>query len=263
MERLFVLGGNDAEMEVIKQLLAMAGIKYIQPEKGWGDHVYSEADLGSEFAAIDRVGLEIFFVECRPADDFMPETTTTIIDHHGDQAYKKASILQLMDEVDINFLSNETCRWVELVAANDVGYIPAMWAIGATPEEVNRVRSFDRSCQGITPTQEKTAEQAIISAKGPNGRLWTVMLAHNKCATVTDRLYGQYDQLLVITYDSYGSEVEMNFFGDGALCAALKKKFHGWSGGSGLGKAGEAAYWGIDANREDTAAFISESLNHR
>jgi hypothetical protein len=33
---LFVLGGNDGEMEVIKNLLSAAGIASLQPVKGWG-----------------------------------------------------------------------------------------------------------------------------------------------------------------------------------------------------------------------------------
>ncbi|HPO06083.1 MAG TPA: hypothetical protein PLQ36_03160, partial [Candidatus Gracilibacteria bacterium] len=72
------------------------------------------------------------------------------------------------------------------------------------------------------------------------GKLTIVRLPHSKSATVTDRLFGTYENLLVISADG-----ESNFFGDGEVCQAFKDQYpNSWAGGTGLGKAKEYAFWG-------------------
>ena len=311
---IFVLGGNDAEMVVIRILLERAGVAFFQPEMGWGDKVFGPEQLGLEVdPAFDGRGRDqrgrparvrdvsrAYFVECRPTTDWPAGTPVMVIDHHGDRSGEPASVLQVLaalsDQVltDLAFeaeegnaydradalraaalvrealnLSNETRRWVELVAANDAGYIPAMMTLGATAEEVARVRLADRSAQGITPEQERQAEEAIAASEVIGG-LVIVHLAHSKCATVTDRLFGKYpggrENLLVLSGDG-----EVNYFGDGALCAALKEKFpeapapwapekmaQSWAGGSGLGKAGGQAFWGGYPSEDEVLAFLKK-----
>lgn len=295
---IFVLGGNDAEMMVIRTLLERAGIEFFQPEMGWGDKVFGPEQLGLEveterdegrgrvFPAHVRDVSRAYFVECRPTADWPAGTPVMVIDHHGDRSGEPASVLQVMAALggqvltDLAFeaealvraalnLSPATRRWIELVASNDAGYIPAMLALGATPEEVARVRLADRSAQGITPEQERQAEEAIAASEVING-LVIVHLAHSKCATVTDRLFGKYpsgrENLLILSGDG-----EVNYFGDGALCAALKEKFpeapapwapekmaQSWAGGSGLGKAGGQAYWGGYPSEDEVLAFLKK-----
>ena len=311
---IFILGGNDAEMVVIRTLLERAGIEFFQPEMGWGDKVFGPELLGLEVdPAIEGRGRDergrpaqargvsrAYFVECQPAASWPEGTPVVVIDHHGDRSGEPASVLQVMaalggqvltdlaqeaewgncyDKADalraaalvrgaLN-LSNETRRWVELVAANDAGYIPAMLALGATPEEVARVRLADRSAQGITPEQELQAEEAIAASEVV-GEMVVVHLAHSKCATVSDRLFGEYpsgrENLLILSGDG-----EVNYFGDGALCAALKEKFpeapapwapekmaQSWAGGSGLGKAGGQAFWGGYPSQDEVLAFLKK-----
>ncbi len=262
---LFVLGGNDAEMELIKQLLNMAGIRWLQPNKAWGDHSYSPKDLGLTVVRVNRsmgsgassvetleADPTVVFVECKPVCWPEGALNMTVIDHHGQRSGEPASVSQVVKLLEMT-MSEATRRWVELVAANDAGYIPAMEALGATQDEIARVRALDRKAQGVTQKQEIQAEIALEKPE-VEGRLTTVRLSHSKTSTVCDRLYGRYDQLLVISEDG-----EVNFFGDGALCAALKEKFEGWSGGSGLGKAGQNAFWGGYA-KEDVVALIREQL---
>lgn len=275
--KFFVLGGNDAEMVAIAALLSQAGQHFIQPKKEWGNHSYGPGELGLEVtpaheemhsqggpqypvpvpAAVKEYST-VVFVECFPADSWPQGTKAIVVDHHGELAYRPAAIRQVLDILEpTGFqISGETRRWAELIAANDSGYIPAMTALGATQDEVSRVRALDRSAQGITPAHEAEAERAI-SAKEVVGRLTVVRMAHSKTATVADRLYGQHDQLLIISGDG-----EVNFYGDGALCAELKTKFEGWNGGAGLGKTGANAYWGAGRpEQEKVSTFIREQLN--
>ncbi|OGZ69274.1 MAG: hypothetical protein A3D44_01120 [Candidatus Staskawiczbacteria bacterium RIFCSPHIGHO2_02_FULL_42_22] len=294
---LFVLGGNDAEMVTGKAVLSLAGEKWIQPNVGWGDHVYSPADLGLEvvpeheemanrhgYSCPEKVDARavgvstVVFIECGPKD-WPKGTPVVVIDHHGTRSGEPASVLQLLEVLNsrtryngsiylggeskhhqkVGFeLSAATRRWVELIAANDAGYIPAMLALGATPDEVARIRALDRSAQGITPAHETEAERALANAE-VKGRLTVVMLMHTKTATIADRLFGRCDQLLVASNNG-----EVNFYGDGALCAKLKEKFDGWSGGSGLGKTGQNAFWGVGEGNgnlaQEVISFITDHL---
>ncbi len=285
-----VCGGNDGEMVVVKNILSAAGIEWLQPVKGWGQKEFSPADLGLEVVEITgsregyptkRVTIEgdpvVVFVECGVKDWPEGAPIPVLIDHHFARAGEAASLTQVIAFLDrwaerlnesggedgkvsaaqirqvLNF-SAATRRWIELVAANDARYIPGMLAIVATAEEVDRVRAFDRAAQGITPDQEAEGLRAIAE-KAVEGRLTIVKMSHSKTATVADRMFGQYDQLLILSGDG-----EANFFGDGALCASLKEKFEGWNGGSGLGKTGETAYWGGYPNHEEVLSFVKNFL---
>ena len=83
-------------------------------------------------------------------------------------------------------------------------------------------------------------------------RLNAVYLPHSKCATVTDRLYGQYDNLLIVCGDG-----ELDFYGKGSICKDLNAKFEGWCGGD-LDNSG---FWGGYASPDDVKAFIDEALD--
>lgn len=277
-ELLFILGGHDGEMEVIAQLLALCGIRFQQPRRGWGDHRYTEADLGLE-SGEHKV---VYFVECLSTPKRNGEFRYEIIDHHGELAGRPASIIQtitvLRNEAKksleenarkmikpsqlalqvlevLQNLSPATRRWFELVAANDAGYIPAMRGLGATDQEVVAIRAFDRQAQGITVEQEQEALHAVDQSVSA-GRLRIVKMSHSKTAPVCDQLHGRYDQLLILSGNG-----EVNFFGDGALCVFLKEKFGGWNGGSGLGIVGQKAFWGGQTSKQtEVTALIEEYL---
>lgn len=292
MKRTYILGGDDLEMVVIKRLLEMAQVPFVQPHREWGEHKYgpnlvehkvvdvlptlpSMAGKGTPAykTLVDCKGVEIIspiFVECEPSDDwksfskivngsvvnFHQLITENVIDHHGNQSGRKASILQVLEnlEKDGFKISDYTRRWVELVAANDVGHIDAMEALGATPEEVDRIRALDRRTQGVTPWHESEAERALTDNLTTMGDTVVVRLMHSKCATITDRLHRNGDKdILIISSDG-----ECNFYGDGFICSMLKERFSGWGGGSGFGKSGQRGYWGGKSNGDEVLSSIQE-----
>lgn len=249
----FFLGGMDAEMVAIRQALDEIEAPYLDAGLSWGTKA---SHYGDEIAKVACWEMTPILVELE-VDIDLPKGAV-IVDHHGSRAGEPASILQVL-----NLLGVEPTRYEFLIAANDSGYIPAMVAAGATQEEVTAIRLADRSAQGITPEQEDDAEEAIYASDAEAiatlGGLAVIHLAHSKCATVTDRLFqywkDEMEKLLVLSSDG-----EANFFGDGALCAELKEKFGGWNGGSGLGKAGESAFWGGYPNHLEVEAFIRSYL---
>ena len=90
------------------------------------------------------------------------------------------------------------------------------------------------------------AEKALESIE-IQGTLTIVKLQHSKCATITDRLYGKYENLLIICGDG-----EIDFYGNGLICLELQNKFNGWSGGQ-LPKNG---FWGGYADKDEVVDFL-------
>lgn len=243
---VFFLGGIDAEMNEIENVLKLNNIEFYNKNLGWGA---AASAYTAEIETTKAAGKVPVLVELIP--DITLSEGIILVDHHDKRAGEPASILQVL-----NLLGLEPNRWQQLIAANDSGYIPAMIKIKASEEEIAAVRLADRSAQGITPEQEAAAEISIANREEEGG-LTVVRLPHSKCATVTDRLFGQYDHLLILSEDG-----EVNFFGDGALCRTLKERFEGWNGGSGLGQVGGSAYWGGYPSQTEIENFIREYFVH-
>ncbi|MDQ3960178.1 MAG: hypothetical protein M3255_07855 [Pseudomonadota bacterium] len=88
-----------------------------------------------------------------------------VIDHHGERvgADQPTSLHQVFDLLGLP--STRWSRWCELVAANDLGYIPTMREAGATQKEIVKVRAADRAAQGITAEEETQGAQAVAQAE--------------------------------------------------------------------------------------------------
>ena len=224
-------GGYDGEMIAIINACREAGVEVMDKHLGWGASVDSYTE---EIEKVISEGMTPVLVELGGAEQV---SGAIIVDHHNENVGKPASIIQILD-----LLGVEPSREQQLIAANDNGYIPGMLALGATAEEVAKVRLLDRSAQGITPEQESEAERAIAAAEVVNG-VTIVRMAHSKTATVCDRLFDpeKEQRLLILSGDG-----ESNFFGNGELCKLLQgdktgktpegwdtfSNFGGWIGGN-------------------------------
>lgn len=250
---VFFLGGYDAEMIEIAKACREAGVAVVDKHLGWGA---AASAYKEEIANAVSEGKTPVLVEL--ALDIELPANTIVVDHHNENAGRPASILQVL-----SLLGVEPTRYQQLIAANDCGYIPAMIALNATPEEIAAVRLADRSAQGITPEQEAEAERAIAAAVVVNG-VTIVKMAHSKTATVCDRLFDpeKEQRLLILSGDG-----ESNFFGNGELCLRLQgedtgKKteqgytiyshFGGWVGGN-LPVSG---FWGGYADQKEVEKFV-------
>ncbi|MBR5599143.1 MAG: hypothetical protein IKW39_03785 [Alphaproteobacteria bacterium] len=260
----FFLGGSDLEMEVIKTILEKEGVNYSDANLGWDNaNVSSYRD---EIEEVIKEGKTPVFVELRH-DVEMPYNFIDV-DHHNENANRPASVLQVAD-----LLGLEKTRDMELIGANDSGYIPAMIKLGASDEEIARVRRRDRMAQGITEEQEKEAVRALNESTEVVDGVTVVRMKHSKTATVSDRLFDMNKPQNLLIFSDDG---EINYYGDGKLCQMLQgnkigqkpapwdsskmidvfDNFGGWTGGSGLGKAGGSAYWGGYADFDKVQKFI-------
>jgi CRISPR-associated protein Csx3 len=255
-EKVFLLWGSDGEMAHIKKTLIENNVPYIDK---WLGRWAKVEDYADEIQQLMAEGKQPVAIELTGAGEGEYANVMSI-DHHGERAHEKAAILQVLDVLWVDATLED-----RLVAANDNAYIPGMkkvleeeWITDIFEQEkmIRNIRFKDRQAQGITEEQEQQAQEAVNhKEKILDGKLTIVALPHSKCATVTDRLFGQYQNLLVLSWDG-----EVNFYGDGKLCADLKERFEGRNGWSWLGNAGENAFrWGYP-NHEEIHKFVTEEI---
>ena len=246
MSYMFMMGGKDAEMMAIRELLEGVGAEYVDHQLGWGAKVDSYKEEIEEALNVGKtpVCIELQGAEAAYGDQVI------VVDHHFGYTDRPAAIMQVC-----KLLGVEPNRHQQLIAANDSGYIPGMLAMGATPEEVSEIRRLDRAAQGITPEQEAEAERALQVREHVDG-VTVVRMEHSKCAPVTDALFDTDDakSLLIICGDG-----ERDYFGNGAICQRLIEAFPtGWAGGSGLGDAEGTAFFGCyDVTEEELLTVIA------
>jgi len=186
-ERLtFFLGGRDLEMVTIRELLEEhAPGRFHDRGLLWG------ARASAYRAEIERClkrGGTPALVELENDLD-LDRTRMVEIDHHGTAAGAEAATA--LEQV-FNFLGlprERWDRWLELVAANDRAYLPGLAQVGATPEEMRRVRSADRAAQGISQAEEEQAAEAARRLEvRAGGSLHLARLPHARTAALVDRL---------------------------------------------------------------------------
>jgi hypothetical protein len=172
------------------------------------------------------VGIELGNPEIKP-------TGAIDINHHDERSNWPSSIEQVA-----GLLGIELNRYQQLVAANDKGYIPALEAAGASTEEIASIRMADRSAQGVTAEDERLAEESIKKELSIINGLHLVKSHTNKFSPITDRLYGQYQSLLIY------NEKKAVFYGKGvdkliSCFTQLHQNGICYSGG------GNNGFWGV------------------
>ena len=221
---------NDGEAVQIKNILENEKVKTLITAQGWGASWDGlEPEVKEKIKEYKNKGYKVFGVELQGA---APEGAVNI-DHHrydGDDRSSDKSSLEQVAEL----IGHKLSLFEQFVSENDKGFIPAMMSLAKTKnlskEEtqklIEKVRLQDRAAQGITPEQERIAEKAIQEAE-VSDLLTVVHMSHSKTATICDRLYGGYKNLLVISDDG-----EVNFFGSREVIKKLSDLVKGsWSGG--------------------------------
>ena len=258
-----LLGGADAEMAHIKKKLDKNWIENVSKELEWWAWIETYSD---EISSILEGWKTPVAIELKGAWGI---EGVIDIDHHGDRSNEPAAILQIMERywMKINFFD-------KLIAANDSWFIYAMqdllnskefeeklkWKTEEQKEKIksnliSRVRKLDRSAQWITDEQEAEAISAILKKEEINEwNLTIVRLKHSKWATVTDRLFWKYKNLLILSEDW-----ECNFYWDGEICKTLWSKYEwSWTGGEWLGVEWWNAFFGWYVDQNELEKSIKE-----
>lgn len=235
----FFLGGMDLEMHAILELLKAESVASVS-DKGlaWGAKA---SDYAAEIAQRRSEGYSPVLVELTwDLGDAPPDVV--LVDHHGQRAGldKPSSLRQVFD-----LLKLPNSRWtrsLELIAANDSGYIPAMRELGAPNEEIERIRREDRRYQGVTDEEEALAAHAVCRrVELFGGALVEVELPHSRTSPVVDRVYVERGAQAGTHALAVYSPSETNVFASGDVIAHLDRTFPGgWLGGA----LPDYGYWG-------------------
>lgn len=241
----FFLGGADLEMVEIEKLLrdrqpSDPPYSLCAKRLPWGAGI--SAYRAEAEAALAR-GDMLVLVELRN-DLNLPTDRIVEVDHHGERAGadKPTSIEQVYTLLGRpRPRASAARRRLELVIANDRGYIPGLLAARATPAEAAAIRAKDRRAQGITTAEEEAAAEAAARRQTLNdGDLTIVELPHDRFAAVSDRLHQGlggpgYRSLLILGYS------EAQYDGSGNVVARLSAAVPGsWCGGA----LPQRGFWG-------------------
>lgn len=256
--RLWVTPNNDLEAKTIVEMLQREGEDFLVTSQAWGASWEKlEEELKAKIEEAKREEKTVYGVELQGDSN-----GAINVDHHtygeDDRSNPKSSIEQVAEILGVELTLDE-----QFVSANDKGYIPAMEKLGAElgisgedlQEIIANIRMRDREMQGVTPEQEAQAQEAVekLGEIAEKRKYIQLDLPHSKTSTVTDRLYGKYDNLLIISGDG-----ETNFYGTTEIIQMLNERFPGgWSGGQSDQGSG---FWGGYANQSEIKAAVQEAL---
>ena len=180
MKNIFLLGGHDLEMLTIKKILEETGQDYVDNNLSWDDALLSKyADALTKYSSPE---FQIYGIELR--EDVGLPANYHKIDHHNTFEKNPSALAQVC-----KLLGRQMNKEELLIAANDERYIPGMLSIGATKEEIERIRRKDRECQGITPEDEKYAEEALNCKIRNHFGLTYIYTKSTKFSPIVDKLF--------------------------------------------------------------------------
>lgn len=200
-KKIFLLGGMDLEMCVIRDMLKEHNIAYHDRNLKWNNAAISRySDILDKYKNQDNIiiyGIEL-------TEDMSVPDNYVCIDHHNDFSHKPSSL-----EQTATILGIEMSYFYKLVSANDKDYIPGMQKIGATEQDIIRIRTMDRKCQGVTEEDEKAAEKSINENTIQKNNI-TIVHSYTSCfSAICDRLYPCNNLLIYTDKEAsyYGSKV--------------------------------------------------------
>lgn len=259
--RLWVTPNNDLEAKTIIEMLQREGEDFLVTGQGWGAAWGKlEEEIKAKIEEAKREQKTIYGVELQGDSN-----GAINVDHHtygeDDRSNPKSSIEQVAEILGVELTLDE-----KFVSANDKGFIPAMEKLGAElglsaedlQEIIANIRMRDREMQGITPEQEAQAQEAVekLGEIAEKRDYIQLDLPHSKTATITDRLYGKYDNLLITSGDG-----ETNFYGTTEIIQMLNERFPGgWSGGQLEQGSG---FWGGYADQSAIKEAVNNAIRAR
>ena len=179
LNRIFLLGGADLEMETIKKMLENHNEKFLTLNLLWENAFLNKYETLLSQEIINNY--RIYGIELRGESKY---ENYTLIDHHNERENEKSSLEQIADILEI-----ELNRYEKLVAANDRAYIPEMIKYGATNQEIKEIRGADRRAQLIKDEDEELAETSIRNNQIKIDDLVIINSLTDKFTSICDRVF--------------------------------------------------------------------------
>ncbi|MDD3505903.1 MAG: CorA family divalent cation transporter [Sulfurimonas sp.] len=239
MKQLFLLGGNDLEMDAIRDLLKNNSIKPADKNLAWGAKLSDYKEFLNFEGTIYGIELE---------EDITPPSNYVEIDHHGKNDHKKSSLEQVAEILGVKLDDDQM-----LIAANDARYISGMKSLCAKQEKIDKIRAKDRASQGVTEEDEELALQSFNIALSDKTNVIYSKTSH--FSAVSDLAYYKYDNYIIyndtkVVFYGYKRENIIEFF-----------KEQNIQEGSYYYGGGEFGFVGIKGNvctRDDIESLITE-----
>ena len=215
---IFLLGGCDLEMAVIKRLLKKYNQRFIDKNLKWG------AKLSDYKEEIEKFKDEmIYTIELIPDIEVK---NIILIDHHNDDYVKPSSLEQVA-----SLFNHKLTLFEKAVALNDKGYIYEMLKNNINLSDIKRIRKLDRRAQGVSKKEEKAAKNIKLER--------ILYFPYEHFSPLTDRIFFEKGWRKFIIYNDnltmfYGFDnkflkkvlegfnIKPNFWGKGYL-GVLKK----------------------------------------
>lgn len=193
MAFIFLLGGQDLEMQEIARLSAQQNVTSFDRSLNWNNALLSTySDILKDYACLSY---HIYGIELRT--DITPPSNYTLIDHHNDFSSNPSSIEQVAKLLNIDLTFRQ-----KLIAANDKSYIEGMKSLGATDAQITEIRRADRKAQGVTELEEQQAQYALENLMQKEGHLTIVKSLTSSFSPICDYLY-PCEHLLIYTEEEW------------------------------------------------------------
>lgn len=248
MKRFF-LGGHDLEMIEIARLLAEVGAEVEDFGLSWGARASAYQDRIAQSLAAGETPVLVELARDLPEAIL---SRCIEVDHHGDRAgtNQPSAIEQVWRLTGAD--PARWTRWRQLVAANDIGHIPALRRMGADADEIRTVRAADREAQGVT-SQDETRGAVAARAHRMVGDLMVIEADTTRTSPIVDYLALEMGVAVETTNILVVMPDEAAFFGSGDTIARLKD----WPGAWWGGDLPARGYWGAKIAKHDQARLIA------
>lgn len=166
IEHHLFLGGQDLEMETIRQLSCnLPALTMHDQRLKWGAKTsdYANTLLKTLESGAPTAIVELTIDMINP-DDW---PNLTVIDHHGAKAGadQPSSLRQLFNWLTQRGHALRWTRIMDLVSINDIAHIDGLLAFGASDAEIRHIRAEDRRVQGISAAVEAQSKADLANGQ--------------------------------------------------------------------------------------------------
>ena len=248
--KVFLLGGDDLEMQTIRMFLEAEECVYENKGLTWSDARLSA--YAEELAKYSSDKYVIYGVELSEDLESLPANYIRI-DHHNSFQDNPSALEQVAGIIG-HVLNEEQ----QLIAENDKGYYPAMEKFlksrypGKSESELYEVmtdiRKRDRVAQGVTQADEEYADILCRSVEVSTRDITFVNAGRLiSYSPICDRLW-PYDRLVV--YNDAPDNTELTFYGKDAsvIYDKIQRRFFADKPGCAYYGGGADGYWGVRRN---------------
>ena len=259
---IFFLGGHDAEMLTIKELLLNNQIpkeSILDKDLNWGVKLSEYKD---ELSKLSEEQISVF-IELIIDDKNLLPLSFKVINHHNE--YSGTNIPTSLEQI-AELLQTELTEDQKLVSEYDRGFVRALKQCKSpgkdaelTDKEIKEIIAKDKKAQGVTDRDEELAEKSIRDLSNLIDN--DIIIVHsltNRTIPILEKLYfkyeGKLEHIFIIYKDEESKKEELNYSGKGEIINQLHQIFNRFKDENNLtyfwwgGELPDFGYFGSNRN---------------